>query len=52
MKKYLVTIARFGFIEVEADNEVDAMNIANNMSTDYISWSDDWEATDAREDEE
>lgn len=52
MKKYLVTIARFGFVEVEAENEMVAMEIANEMESKDISWSDDWEATDVREDEE
>jgi hypothetical protein len=52
MKKYLVTIARFGFVEVEANSEGEAMYIADNMQTEDISWSDDWEATDVKEDDE
>lgn len=51
MKKYVVTIARFGFVEIAAENELEAMEIANSMETNEVSWSNDWEATDAEEDE-
>ena len=47
--KYCVVVARTGFIFVEAETEADAMRIANEQPTDAISWSDDWEATDAEE---
>ena len=50
--KYDVTIARYGFVTVEAKNEADAMSIANAMKEDDISWSNDWSAEDASESED
>ena len=47
--KYCVVVVRTGVIFVEAETEADAMRIANEQPTDAISWSDDWEATDAEE---
>lgn len=49
--KYLVTVMRTGCVFVEADNTGEAMDIANHQLTDTVSWSDDWEATDAQEDD-
>lgn len=49
--KYIVTIVRTGCVFVEADNMDDAMDIANHQLTDTIYWSDDWEASDAAEDD-
>ena len=51
MKKYCVTIIRTGCVFVEAKNEAEAMDIANHQTTDTVSWSDDWEATDCMEDD-
>lgn len=48
--KYCVTIIRTGCVFVEAESEAEAMDIANHQNTDTINWSDDWEATDATED--
>jgi hypothetical protein len=36
---------------VEAENENDAMDIANHQLTDTVNWSEDWEATDVFEDD-
>ena len=49
--KYCVTIVRTGFLFVEAENEAEAMDIANHQTTDTVSWSEDWEATDCMEDD-
>ena len=48
--KYCVTVVRTGCIFVEAENEAKAIDIANHQTTDTVSWSDDWEATDCVED--
>lgn len=52
MKKYDVTITRFGSITIEAESEEEAMSIVKDMETKDICWSEDWSATDARESEE
>ena len=44
--KYCVVIVRTGCVFIEAENEAEAMDIANHYPTDEINWSDDWEATD------
>ena len=49
-KKYCVTIERTGCLFVEAETESEAMDIANHQLTSTVNWSDDWEATDAFED--
>ena len=49
--KYCVTIERTGCIFVEAENESAAIDIANHQTTDTVSWSEDWEATDVYEDD-
>lgn len=51
MKKYCVTIVRTGCVFVEAENEAEAMDIANHQLTDTVNWSDDWEATACTEDD-
>jgi hypothetical protein len=49
-KVYDVTIARYGFVRVVANSDVEAMQIAREeYSSDEIKWSDDWEPTDATE---
>ena len=50
-KKYMVTIVRTGYLEVAADSPEEALDIADHQMTDTVSWSDDWDATDAAEDE-
>lgn len=42
--KYCVTIVRTGCVYIEAKSEADALDIANHLYTDTVSWSDDWEA--------
>ena len=44
-----VTVTRTGCVMVEADNEHEAMMIAANQPTEDISWTEDWEASDANE---
>ena len=48
-KKYCVNIVRYGCIFVEAESEAEAMHIADRQETDTVSWSDDWDVTDAEE---
>ena len=53
MKRYWVTVVRYGGAEVEAENEHEAMKIVNEKyRTQDINWSDDWDATDADEEVE
>lgn len=47
--KYLVTVVRTGCVSIEADDEDQALDIANCLKTDSVCWSDDWEATDVVE---
>lgn len=49
--KYGVTISRTGYVFVEAETESDAIDIANHLKTDSVSWSDDWGATDCQNDD-
>lgn len=52
MKKiYNVTFARYGFVQVEAESELDAYRKVKDYGQEDISWSDDFEATDAQEEE-
>ena len=48
-KRYGVIITRTGYVEVEAVNSAEAMDIADHLPTDQINWSDDWNSTDADE---
>ena len=50
-KKYCVTVARYGCLFVEAESEAEAMDIADHQTTDTVNWSDDWDVTDAQEDD-
>lgn len=49
--KYIVTVVRTGCVFVEAENEEQALDIANHLRTSTVCWSDDWAATDAMEDD-
>ena len=49
--KYLVKVVRTGSVLVEADDEIDALDIANDIKADSVCWSDDLEVTDAIEDD-
>lgn len=52
MKKiYTVTFARYGFVQVEAESEDDAFRKVEGYGKEDISWSDDFEATNAQEEE-
>lgn len=52
MKKiYNVTFARYGFVQVEAESELDAYRKVEGYGKEDISWSDDFEATDVQEEE-
>ncbi len=44
---YQVTITRTGVVFVRAASESAAMELADHLKTDEVSWSDDWDATDA-----
>ena len=44
MKTYRVMVIKYGYADIEADNEVDAMDIADNMYDDEFQWSDAGEA--------
>ena len=44
---YQVTIARTGVVFVRAASESAAMELADRLKTDEVSWSDDWNPTDA-----
>lgn len=50
--KYEVTVVRSGSIEVEAQNELEAMRMVKTMSPDDIFWCDDWEVSDCKENED
>lgn len=46
---YEVTISRAGVVFVSADSAAAAMELADHLTTEHISWSDDWTPTDAKE---
>lgn len=50
-KIYTVTFARYGFVEVEAETEAEAFAKVEGYGQEDISWSDDFEATDAQEED-
>ena len=52
MKKYTVTFAHYGFVEVEAKSELDAFAKVEGYGKEDISWSDDFEATDVQAEKE
>ena len=51
-KNYTVTFARYGFVEVEAESEDDAFAKVEGYGKEDITWSDDFEVTDAQEEED
>ena len=52
MKKICnVTFAHYGFVQVEAESELDAYRKVEGYGKEDISWSDDFEATDVQEEE-
>lgn len=50
-KNYTVTFARYGFVQVEAESELNAYRKGEGYGQEDISWSDDFEATDVQEGE-
>ena len=48
-KTYTVTFAHYGFVQVKAESELDAYRKVEGYGKEDISWSDDFEATDAKE---
>lgn len=50
-KNYTVTFARYGFVQIEAESELDAYRKVEGYGKEDISWSDDFEVTDAKEEE-
>ena len=46
-KEFDVTITRFGCVKVKASSIQDAIEKANALPTNEITWNEDWEATDA-----
>ncbi len=51
-KKYCVTITRYGWLWVEAENEDEAMDLADHQTTDTVEWSEAWSPTDCEETED
>lgn len=52
MKKiYNVTFVRYGFVQVEAESEADAFAKVEGYGQEDISWSDNFEADVAQEEE-
>jgi hypothetical protein len=43
---YEVTIGRTGVVFVKAESDAAAMELADHLTPDKISWSDDWSPTD------
>ena len=49
LKPFDVTFARTGCAVVYAEDEADAISKANELTEDEISWTDNFDATDAQE---
>ena len=52
MPRYIVGIIKYGDIEVEAKDGIEAMKKASNANPEDIEWTDLWDATDIIEEEE
>lgn len=50
-KTYTVTFTHYGFVQVEAESELDAYRKVEGYGKEDISQSDDFEATDVQEEE-
>lgn len=50
-KNYTVTFARYGFVQIEAESELDAYRKVEGYGQEDISWSNNFEVTDAKEEE-
>lgn len=48
-KTYNVTFAYYGFVQVEAESELDAYRKVEGYGKEDIFWPDDFEVTDAKE---
>lgn len=49
--QYTVTFARYGFVTVDAESAEEAFAMVEGYGQEDISWSDDFEATDAQEED-
>lgn len=49
--KFCVTVVRYGCLFVEAKSIGEAIEIADRQETETVSWSDDWDVTDAYPDD-
>lgn len=49
--KYSITFVRYGFVTIEAENEQEAFCKAEGYGAEDISWSDEFEMTDAQEED-
>ena len=52
MARYVVGIVKYGTIEVEAKDGIEAIQKANSANPEEIEWTDMWDATDIIEDDE
>lgn len=52
MKKFNITVSRFGFTTIEAKTKEEALNIANRLSTDDFDWEVGFGVTDCIDEEE
>lgn len=50
--KYVVTFTHYGFVEVEAESNLDAYRKVEDYGKEDITWSDDFEVTDVQEEED
>ena len=50
--KYVVTFTHYGFVEVEANSESEALAKVKDYGKEDITWSDDFEADVAQEEED
>ena len=50
--KYIITFTRYGFVEVEANSESEALAKVKDYGKEDITWSDDFEADVAQEEED
>ena len=50
--KYVVTFTHYGFVEVEAESELDAYRKVEGYDKEDITWSDDFEADVAQKEED
>lgn len=49
MKKYDITFARYGYVTIEAESELDAYRKVEGYGAKDVEWSDEFETTDVQE---